>query len=312
MAATHWKWLLLIRLDDGAWYAPSRTRSDKQRDEWLAKGGKRERRVIPYEAKRYHKVVEAKATLPPRKPKKAKPKEPRRASAKKPSQPKAKRTGKAKAPRKRHDADADRKAAKKAKKPATRPKKVKPAKGAPKAKRATKKLRELIKPRRPLKQAKFRGMVEVYAEEVAQAFKKMLHAAKEHFGGSSFVFHNRNHTVDGLLKIPVEHGQDMVRFVLQLEHFFQDWHMRAGTWLSSGIIFPQSRTTPDSYDRWQSLLQVLAYPQRWFDRHENFATLRKMIKNMAKRRRRKAQFVILKLHWNLDDIKPTREEMTSK
>ncbi len=85
-----------------------------------------------------------------------------------------------------------------------------------------------------------------------------------------------------------------------------------GLWISSGIIFPQSSTTPDHYDRWKTLLQVLAYPQRWRDRHENLATLRGIVKNMAKRRRRKAQFVIIKLHWNIDDIKPTREEMTSK
>lgn len=163
----------------------------------------------------------------------------------------------------------------------------------------------------------FVGLAEVIAEEVKLQFRDALERLKAKLGGEVYVFVNRQFHVDAQWLFHVPRGVQAGQVVLQVEDALRRVGLRngrkkdgGGTWIVSGFRFPASKlTNAANYDRWKKLLQVIAWPRRWNNRHFNFASLRKYLKTVKNKRYRKPEMVFVKLHWNVDDIKPTREEV---
>jgi hypothetical protein len=206
---------------------------------------------------------------------------------------------------------------------AKKPKSVKPPvkpvkKASGKVKRKLKKLLEKPKSKARSAPENLTGLASTYAEIVKLQLEKMLARAKAKFGGATFVFHLRNNTVDALWRIPCKREDDLIQKALRIEHAVKDEILDRRVWISCGVVFPDNKPIGD-YHKWQGLNTAMAYFQHWLRQpdktgkmaggvHENFATLRGIVKNMKKAKRRKAQFFVIKWHWNVGDIKPDRDE----
>jgi len=220
----------------------------------------------------------------------------------------------------------------KSKKPAAKPAKAKvpkpvkkhgvPAKPAKKQspakpKRVAKRHASKGRPERLIAKHGFSGIAEIISAEVEKQFRDALERLRAKLGGNVYVFVNRQFHVDAQWLYHVPRSADVIRLVLEIEEVLRKVRLRharkeqgGGTWLVSGFRFPESKSVvAKNYDRWKRLLQVIAWPRRYENRHLNFASLRGYLKAIGRKRYRKPEMVFVKLHWNVNDIKPTREEV---
>jgi len=196
---------------------------------------------------------------------------------------------------------------------------AKPAKKQPlaKPKRVAKRHASKGRPERLIAKHGFSGIAEIISTEVEKQFRDALEQLKSKLGGNVYVFVNRQFHVDAQWLYHVPRSADVIRLVLEIEEVLRKVRLRharkeqgGGTWLVSGFRFPESKSVvAKNYDRWKRLLQVIAWPRRYENRHLNFASLRGYLKTIGRKRYRKPEMVFVKLHWNVNDIKPTREEV---
>ena len=178
---------------------------------------------------------------------------------------------------------------------------------------------------KPVKAKRFgKDLVSTLAEEVATACKRLLDLVIKDFGGDKFVFVSRDLRVDAEWRVPIPRGTrkgELRTFASQIEETIKNAQRKVGlhegtgpagrgqipsVWATMGFRFPPSKTTPDNYDKWQSYLEVTMYPVRFSRRHRNFAQFKKMLAHWP---HRKPLMFFVKLHWNAEDQKPTREEI---
>lgn len=210
---------------------------------------------------------------------------------------------------------------KKPAKPVKKPRAVKPPakrkKPPAKRKKPAKRQGKPGKPKQvvtPIRKRGFDPIAETNAAAMANAMRTALGKAKDSRGGMAYVFHNRNNTVDGQWRLDIPRGVEPKRIATIAEEALRRVKL-PGAYVSVGVEFPTPEIKgPRHYDRISKMLsQAIAYAQEWGKRHKNFATAKgRIIGGLANNKRRKPTAVVVRIHWNPDGIRPSRDDMYRK
>lgn len=212
---------------------------------------------------------------------------------------------------------APKKAPKPPKKPAKPVKKPRVVKAPTKRKKPAKRKGRPGKPKQavtPIRKRGFDPIAETNAAAMANAMRTALGKAKDSRGGMAYVFHNRNNTVDGQWRLDIPRGVEPKRIATIAEEALRRVKL-PGAYVSVGVEFPTPEIKgPRHYDRISKMLsQAIAYAQEWGKRHKNFATAKgRIIGGLANNKRRKPTAVVVRIHWNPDGIRPSRDDMYRK
>lgn len=168
-----------------------------------------------------------------------------------------------------------------------------------------------------------KGLIPTHAEGVEKAFARMMEQARAHLSSEglesrAIVNLNQNYTVDADLTVEVPRGTTVRSVLLDLEHALRGISRIKGSWVSVGIRVPPSpsehktgllvsRRTGEPLRGGKGVYQAGTYYQRLDRRASTFATGKAIVKNFARKGRRKPTQVFVRLHWNPYDMKPTRE-----
>ena len=127
---------------------------------------------------------------------------------------------------------------------------------------------------------------------------------------------NRDKSIDSELTIIVPRGMSPRRMIVALERYTSKI---PDTWVSVGVrVPPRPEETVSGLfvdlkshkpkKRGKGAYQAGTYYQHSDSQKYNFATGRKIVSNFANAGRRKPEQVYIRIHWNPDNRKPTRED----
>ena len=150
-------------------------------------------------------------------------------------------------------------------------------------------------------------------EKAYEAIESMLDKAtdklvKEGYTVDSRIHRNRDGSLDSELRVLPRRGQSVNEILIDMEG-----SVRAipKTWISTGIRYRPRETEESGIPGdFRGLSRINSYYQRNTPRKlaANFVTGREINRRTSDRKFRKAEHIIVKVHWNPKDKKPDRDK----
>ena len=189
---------------------------------------------------------------------------------------------------------------------------LKIAKPRPKKKVKRTKKAKKPKPKKKAKKAK-KAKPKDKREVVYDKIKTMLENAQYELSNIGYtsdvkLHRNRDGSLDSELRIIPRRGQSVNEIFIDMEQFVK---AIPTTWISTGIRYRPRETEesgiPGDY---RGLSRINSYYQKNTPRKlaTNFVTAREINKRVSDKRFRKAENVLVKVHWNPKNNKPERDE----
>lgn len=146
--------------------------------------------------------------------------------------------------------------------------------------------------------------MEASIEETADSLRD------EGYEVQTIISRNRDKSIDAEIRVMPKRGQDVTDIMIDIKGATE---AVPNTWISTGIRY-EPRADEEFYIRIRGMSQANAYYQRNTEaKHPtNFSTGIDIIDNMEGRGRKKAQHVMMRLHWNPENAKPEREQGIEK
>ena len=190
---------------------------------------------------------------------------------------------------------------------------LKLARPKPKSKKRKSKRKPKPKPKAKAKvKAKVKAKPRSKKEKAYTAIEEMLNKAKEKLSDKYVVdariHRNRDGTLDSELRVLPRRGQQVNDIFIDME---EDVKAIPNTWISTGIRYKPRETEESGVPGdFRGLNRINAYYQRNTPRKlaTNFVTGREINRRMGEKKFRKAEHVVLRIHWNPKNEKPERDE----
>lgn len=150
-------------------------------------------------------------------------------------------------------------------------------------------------------------------EKAYTAIDEMLDKAKKKLEEQGYttdarMHRNRDGSLDSELRVMPRRGQQVNDILIDME---QDVRAIPNTWISTGIRYKPRETEESGVPGdFRGLSRINSYYQRNTPRKlaTNFVTGREINRRMSEKKFRKAEHVVMKVHWNPKNSKPDRDE----
>ena len=145
------------------------------------------------------------------------------------------------------------------------------------------------------------------------AIEEMMNKAKAKLAEQGYVVdarlhRNRDGSLDSELRVMPKRGQQVNDIFIDME---QDVRAVPNTWVSTGIRYMPRETEESGVPGdFNGLSRINSYYQRNTPRKlaTNFVTGREINRRVGEKKFRKAEHVVMKVHWNPKNTKPDRDE----
>lgn len=182
----------------------------------------------------------------------------------------------------------------------------------PKKKKKKPKLKPKPKPKVKAKAKKKKVEPRSKRDKAYEKIKEMLDKASAKLAELGYatdarVHRNRDGSLDSELRVMPIRGQLINDILIDMEGSVK---AIPNTWISTGIRYrPRENEDSGEPGDFRGLSRINSYYQRNTPRKlaTNFVTGREINRRMSEKKFRKAEHVVMKVHWNPDDSKPDRD-----